>query len=90
MRWIVPACVAALAFSVSPVHAQNNNFLGQAQRLLGNDNGGDRDAYERGRQDQMQQHQMEREHHRAERERDRDHEYGDRGTYYQDGETYRR
>jgi hypothetical protein len=48
------------AFS-PPAHAQQNGFLGQAQRFLNNDNTqSNEDAYQRGRQDEMRREQAQR------------------------------
>jgi hypothetical protein len=76
----IPAFAACLLTAVpllafGPLaHADNNDFLGQAQRFLNNNNGNDnRDSYERGREDEMRRQQ-------AERDRDR----------YQRDDSYRR
>ncbi len=77
----IPALTACLLTAAPllafgpPAHADNNDFMGQAQRFLnGNNNGNDnRDSYERGRDDEMRRQQA---------ERDRDH--------YRRDDTYRR
>ena len=68
------ASLAVLAIplvSLAPsAHAQATDFMGQVQKFFNND--GDRDAYERGRQDEMRRQQAESERYRARRERERD------------------
>jgi hypothetical protein len=83
--------IAAPLVSVgTPVRADNNDFMGQAQRFLNNNKGDDRDSYERGREDEMrrQQAEQDRGHYRHDHERDADrddryHEpnYGYNGNY---------
>jgi hypothetical protein len=43
--------------------ADNNDFMGQAQRFL-NNKGDDRDAYQRGRDDEIRRQRAERDRHR--------------------------
>ena len=50
----------------APARADNNDFMGQAKKFLNNDNNNDRNAYERGRQDELRRQQA---------EQDRDHHY---------------
>ena len=75
---VFTACLLAaapLASFAPAAHADSNDFMGQAQRFLNNNNGNDgRDAYERGREDEMRRQQAERdrEHIRRDNERDRD------------------
>jgi hypothetical protein len=57
-----------LAFS-SSARADNNDFLNQAQRFF--NNGGDRDAYERGREDEVRRQEAERDRRGWHREDDR-------------------
>jgi len=52
--------VAAPLVSLSAPARADNDFLGQAQRFL-NNKGDDRDAYERGRQDEWRRQQAQRE-----------------------------
>ena len=37
----------------SPARADNNDFLNQAKKFFNNDNDNDRNAYERGREDEL-------------------------------------
>jgi hypothetical protein len=78
---------AAPLVSVTTPAMADNDFLGQAQRFLNGNNDNDRDAYERGRQDQMRREQQARDsrHDRWEHDRDwnRDNRYRDR-TYRRD------
>lgn len=54
------AIAPLFAFS-SPTHAEQNDLLGRAQQLLNNNNNaGNQDAYERGRQDEMRREQAQR------------------------------
>ena len=47
-----------------PAHAQQNDLLGRAQQLLNNNNNqSDRDAYERGREDELRREQAQRDKH---------------------------
>ncbi|MBV8455862.1 MAG: hypothetical protein JO122_04515, partial [Acetobacteraceae bacterium] len=59
------ALPVAISGASAPAHAQQNGLLGQAQRFLnGNQNqdqNQDQNAYEQGREDQMQQDQARRE-----------------------------
>ncbi len=64
----------------------NNDFLGQAQKFFnGNDNDRDRDAYQRGREDEWRRQQAQRDRYQRDHEayrndRDRDDRYQD--PYY--------
>jgi hypothetical protein len=76
-----------------PAHAQQNDLLGRAQQFLNNNNNdqSSRDAYERGREDQMRREQAQRDRNYR---RDTDQRWGNRdldrdGRYGgQDRETY--
>ncbi len=61
----------------TPVQADNNNFMGQAQRFL-NNKGDDRDSYERGREDEMRRQQAEQDRSRYRRDHDRGSDRDDR------------
>ena len=65
-----------IAFS-QPAHSQQNDLMGQAQRFFNNNNNdqNSRDAYQRGREDEMRRQQAERD--RGSR-RDYDQRSGDR------------
>jgi len=64
---------AAPLLSIAMPARADNDFLGQAQRFLNGNNDNDRDAYERGRQDQIRrQQQAERDYRRDRWEHDRD------------------
>ena len=83
MRFIsaMAACAVAMPLiSVSPARA-DNDFFDRAQKFLNNDN--DRDAYERGRRDQLRQQQADRERWRRAHERDLARE-----QRYRDGYSY--
>ena len=57
----------------SSARADSNDFMNQAQKFFNNgNNGNDRDAYERGRDDEMRRQQAERDRRSWRRERDRD------------------
>jgi hypothetical protein len=63
----IPAFTSCLLTAVSllsfgpPARADSNDFMGQARRFLNGNNGNDnRDAYERGRDDEMRRQQAER------------------------------
>jgi hypothetical protein len=62
----------------TPARADNNDFMGQAKRFM-NNQGDDRDAYERGRSDEMRRRQAERDGHRYSRGYDQD--AGSQGRY---------
>ena len=73
--------VAAPLMSVgAPAQADNNDWMGRAQQLLNNrGDDRDRDAYERGRQDEMRHQQAEQDRYRS-RRNDGDREWsGDDG-----------
>ena len=66
-----------IAFT-QPAHSQQNDLMGQAQRFFNNNNNNDqnsRDAYQRGRDDEMRRQQAERDRSYS---RDRDPRVGDR------------
>jgi hypothetical protein len=64
--------VAAPLLSIgSPARADNNDFMGQAQRFL-NNKGDDHDSYERGREAEMRRQQAERNRDRYRRDYDQD------------------
>jgi hypothetical protein len=73
--------IAAPLLSIgSPARADNNDFVGQAQRFL-NNRGDDRDArnsYERGREDEMRRQQAEQDRNRYRHDRERDADRDDR------------
>ena len=76
MRFInIPAGLFLIAASLVPVgtpaRADNNDFMGQAKRFL-NNGGEDRDAYERGRTDEMRRQQADRDQRRYRRDYDYD------------------
>jgi hypothetical protein len=85
MRVITLAACGLLAaaplVSVTTPARADNDFMGQAQRFLNGNNDNDRDAYERGRQDQLRREQQARDyrHDRWEHDRDwnRDNRYRD-------------
>ena len=60
----------------TPAHADTNDFMGQAQRFF-NNKGDDRDAYDRGRADEMRRQQAEQDRNRYRRDHDRDLDRGD-------------
>ena len=73
----------------TPARAEND-FMGQAQRFLNGNSGNDRDAYQRGRDDEMRHQQAEQDRDRVRRDYDRDAsrdrryrepDYGDRNSY---------
>jgi len=73
----------------TPARAEND-FMGQAQRFLNGNSGNDRDAYQRGRDDEMRHQQAEQDRDRVRRDYDRDAsrdrryrepDYGDRNNY---------
>jgi len=78
MRFItITASVCLIAAPLvslgTPARADDNDFMGQAKRFLNNgENGGDRNAYERGRSDEMRRQQAERDGHRYRRNYDND------------------
>ena len=43
----------------APARADSNDLMGQAQKFLNNGNGNDRNAYERGREDELRRQQAE-------------------------------
>ena len=74
----------------TPARADNNDLMGQAQRFLNGNTGNDRDAYQRGRDDEMRRQQAEQDRNRSRRDYDRDANrdgryrepvYGDRNDY---------
>jgi len=78
-----------------PAHSEQSDLMGQAQRFLNGNNNGqtDRDAYQRGREDEMrrQQAQRDRGYHRDYDQRlgDRDRDLNRDSRYRsQDRETY--
>ena len=48
----------------TPALADNNDWAGQAQRFFNNNQSSDRDAYERGREDEMRRQQAEQDRYR--------------------------
>jgi hypothetical protein len=62
---------APLVSPGTPARADNNDFMGQAQRFFTN-KGDDRDAYDRGRVDEMRHQQAEQDRYRYRRDRDLD------------------
>ncbi|HEY7579180.1 MAG TPA: hypothetical protein VH855_16435 [Acetobacteraceae bacterium] len=93
--------IAACILTAGPIvgfgpsaHSQQNDFLGQAQRFLNNNNSNSQsneDAYRRGRQDEMRREQVQRDRRSrhdddqrwSNRDLDRDSQYRgqDRDTY---------
>ena len=76
---IIPAFTACFLAAVPftpAAHADGNDLMGQAQRFLnsGNDND-NRDAYERGREDEMRRQQAERDRDHIRRDNDRDRDW---------------
>ncbi len=63
---------APLVTAGTPARADNNDLMGQAQRFLNSNGGNDRDAYQRGRDDEMRRQQAERDRDRNRRDYDRD------------------
>src|SRR5262245_30197240 len=94
MRTIMTSLVLAVPLlAATPSYAQN--FVDQAQRFLGNDQASrdraDREAYERGRNDEYRQQQTERDRRRDQRDaqRNQDRYYGnDRPSTYDYGNNY--
>ena len=81
---------APLVATGTPARADNNDLMGQAQRFLNGNSGNDRDAYQRGRDDEMRRQQAERDRDRNRRDYDQDASrdgryrepyYGDRNNY---------
>jgi hypothetical protein len=72
--------LVAASLMIAPALA-DNDFLGQAQRFL-NNRGSDRDAYERGREDEIRRHQAERDQYQYHRDYYQDRHRDDR--YRQD------
>ncbi|HEY6440665.1 MAG TPA: hypothetical protein VIY55_11650 [Acetobacteraceae bacterium] len=62
----------------APARADNNDFMGQAKKFLNNDNNTDRNAYERGRQDELRRQQAEQDRTRYRPDRDSDRSRDDR------------
>ncbi|MGA9011032.1 MAG: hypothetical protein WB509_00900 [Acetobacteraceae bacterium] len=62
----------------APARADNNDFMGQAKKFLNNDNNTDRNAYERGRQDELRRQQAEQDRTRYRPDRDGDRSRDDR------------
>jgi hypothetical protein len=96
MRLITIATCCIMAFAPlmtpgTPARADNNDFMGKAQRFFNNDNNNrsdDRDAYERGRMDEMRRQQAEQDRYRGDYDRDsrrgdrdRQPDYGYRNSY---------
>jgi len=91
---IIPTLAACVLTAVPlitlgpPARADDNGFVGQAQRFLNNNNGNDsRDAYERGRDDEMrrqqaQQNRDDRYRRDDDRAYSRDDRYRDQNTGY--------
>ena len=75
----------------TPARADNNDLMGQAQRFLNGNSGNDRDAYQRGRDDEMRRQQAERDRDRIRRDYDRDASRDGRyrEPYYVDRNNYR-
>lgn len=66
------ALLALPLVALSPAAARaDNDFLNQAQKLFDGGNNNDRDAYERGRQDEMRRQQADRDDRRWRRDRER-------------------
>jgi len=76
---------APLLLVGTPARADNNDLMGQAQRLLNGNNGNDRDAYQRGRDDEMRRQQAEQDRNRSRRDYDRD---ANRDGHYREPTTY--
>ena len=70
----------------APARADSNDFVGQAKKFLNNDNNTDRNAYERGREDELrrQQAQQDRNAYRPDRDRSRDDRSRDPNVRYDD------
>ena len=72
----------------APARADSNDFMGQAKKFLNNDNNNnnDRNAYERGREDELrrQQAQQDRNAYRPDRDRSRDDRSRDPNVRYDD------
>ena len=69
MATLAVLALPLVSFS-SSARADNNDFLNQAQKFFNKDN--DRDAYERGRDDEMRRQQAQQDRQSWRRERDRD------------------
>jgi hypothetical protein len=63
---------APLVSVATPARADNNDLMGQAQRFLSGNNGNDRDAYQRGRDDEMRRQKADQDRNRSRRDYDRD------------------
>ena len=61
---------APIVATGTPARADNNDLMGQAQRFLNGNSGNDRDAYQRGRDDEMRRQQAERDRERIRRDYD--------------------
>jgi hypothetical protein len=74
----------------APARADSNDFMGQAKKFLNNDNNNnnsnDRNAYERGREDELRRQQaaQDRNAYRPDRDRSRDDRYRDPNVRYDD------
>jgi hypothetical protein len=70
---VASLALLALPFvSFSPSARADNDLMNQAQKFFNNGNGNDRDAYERGRDDEMRRQQADRDRQSWRREHDRD------------------
>ncbi len=70
MATLAVMALPLVAFS-SPARADSNDFINQAQRFF-NNNGSDRDAYERGREDEVRRQEAERDRRGWRRDHERD------------------
>ena len=73
----------------APAHADSNDFMGQAKKFLNNDNSNDRNAYERGREDELRRQQAEQDRTRYRPDRERDRSRDDRYRNPNDRDDYR-
>ena len=82
MRALIYGALTASAMIVAVPAAAQDGFIGQAQRFL--KQGGDNQAYERGREDQARQERYNREKRRQARQDQRyhDQQYGYDDPYY--------
>ena len=81
-----------LAAANSPARADTDNLPGQVQRFFnGNSQNSDRDAYERGREDEMRRREAERDRHeQARRDELRREHLREEQRDYRDRDDYRR
>ena len=72
----------------APARADNNDWMGRAQQFFNNNQGNDRDAYERGRDDEMRHQQAEQDRYRYRHRNDYDRDWSRADRYQQPGNGY--